>query len=268
MPSDPRRTRSRRAVGAPVSLPPAGDGLAALVDALAATGVPALVTLDAAGRIRPAPPAVTGDWDGHPHDAPLVGHRFAGEVAAVALTVTRPDPAAVAVGRDGRVVWRPVADTSDAVTACVLAADMARRALGAPTPPPPVPCVDLVDLAWLDRCLAAVCAAPCGSPPGWRALSALHPLAAGRPVTVAALRTRRARFAGEVDWESVRRLVADGSLAWRSPAPATAAWLDEGAFSRWVLADLPDPDEARHDLCALLDRADAHRVGRVLGDTP
>ncbi|RMH74986.1 MAG: hypothetical protein D6683_11975 [Actinomyces sp.] len=268
MSSDPHHTRPHAAVGAPPSLPPAGDGLAALVDALAATGVPALATLDGAGRIRPVPATVTGNWSGHPHDAPLVGDRLAGEVTAVALAVTRPAPAAVAVGRDGRVVWRPVADTSAAVTACVLATDMARRALGAPTPPPPVPCVDLVDLAWLDRCLAAVCAAPCGSPPTWRVLSALHPLAAGRSVTASALRRRRARFAAEVDWEAVRRLVADGSLAWRSPAPAVAAWLDEGAFSRWVLADLPDPDEARHDLCALLDRADADRVARVLGCAP
>ena len=98
--------------------------------------------------------------------------------------------------------------------------DALRRCLGLATPPPPCPTNELFDAYWLRSVLAA------GRRMTWREAAALRP----EPVVY------------ELDWTDVRRHAAAGS----SPSPRVsadvAAWMDDGMFARWVLADQPPVD--------------------------
>ena len=105
-------------------------------------------------------------------------------------------------------------------------ADMCRRALGLPTPPSEVGVDALTAALWADRVLAAALA---GEPLDRRRVAALRP----GPVR---------------SWGEVRTARAAGAWGELDIDPADAAWMDDGAFARWVLAALPDPVDTVGDL--------------------
>ncbi len=236
----------------------------------------------ASGRIRVVEPARRpgAPSSAAPADSPLVGRLLPASVAAVALTLAAPTPRAspgvpapgptapgdhgfVAADRDGTVVWCPPSGPDPVPPATIVCAlDLVLRALGSPTCEPAERPLALLDATWLDRCLALTAAA--STPPSWPRLSRLHPLAHGRPLRPRALRRRRHDFDRDLDWSGVRRGLIDGSLAWARPSPELAAWLDEGSLARWVLAEVPEPDELLDALCVLVGDPVADDLRRAL----
>jgi len=128
--------------------------------------------------------------------------------------------------------------------------DLGLRSLGSPTPPPDRPLIELLDRIWLDRILSVTLAADLGFPPGWPHLGSLHP---ALPSLTSPDRLGRIRAGFNSTWESLRHQVAGSRLRWTGMPPGVAAWLDEGAFARWCLADTPDPGVVIGDLSELLD---------------
>lgn len=132
--------------------------------------------------------------------------------------------------------------------------EICRRVLSLPTAPPTAPTDELWALDWLDRMLAEVLARDLGEPPpSWTALRRLD----------------RRRPASEFPWAILRRLCSDGSLSIGGVPPYQAAWMDDGMFSREVIAAYPERDEMLADLAELLPAATVERIRRRLaGCTP
>lgn len=166
-------------------------------------------------------------------------------------------------------------------------ADVCRRALGLPTPPPPCDLVPLLVDVWLARVAAVALAGPAG----WREVVHAHPAApAGEeddgprgpdpghrgdvpdgplptPAAMAAL-TRAA--AASTTWEACRHASAErsGAGAVVQLPPGAAAWLDEGAFARWVLGESLPWDAALDLLEALVRPAAVDLLRAALCELP
>jgi len=120
----------------------------------------------------------------------------------------------VLVARDGRVVsrLRHGGQVSTDPPAYGLTLDCLQRAFGLPTAPPSVPPLHLLAVMWLERIVRERSAD-----------SAAELLAALEACN------------GPLSWERLRRLVAQGEWPELGLTREEAAWLDEGAFSRWVV---------------------------------
>jgi hypothetical protein len=193
--------------------------------------------LDFAGRIRPEPPTDLEsllDEDG----ARMRLCCLVGRDGAVASLLRSSAGAVVASGdAEGRVI------------------DALRRTLGLPTPPPERDTAELLAVLWIDNLLAA---ADAGASLGWPDAAALHPAmrvlaAEGQDIDVEHV-TMIARVATAAwSWENLRiQSLQENWLSDLVPAPL-AEWMDEGMFSRWLLADLPPVPSA------------ASPVGKVFG---
>lgn len=135
--------------------------------------------------------------------------------------------------------------------------DLCRRVLGLPTPPPPARTRLLFALAWLDRLLEAW-----SDPMRRRALmtsftsvAALHPAvpSGGEPPSgPAELAAMAVEHAAAWPWARLRAepatLVPPGGGL---PAPV-AAWMDDGAYARWLFGAYPDPAVLALDVVSLL----------------
>ena len=66
------------------------------------------------------------------------------------------------------------------------------------------------------------------------------------------------------DWGEVRRLVTADRLTLPEVDAVTAAWLDDGAFSRWALGGFPDPADLARAATSLLPPALTSAIGTVL----
>jgi hypothetical protein len=121
-----------------------------------------------------------------------------------------------------------------------LTVDCLQRALQLPTAPPQAPAIQLVATALLEVAISAGDAGP-----------ALALLDAG------------GEWSG-FSWERLRQLVAAGH--WPDPtlAPEDAAWLDEGAFSRWVLTGRPTLQALLGRVADVAGFAEARRCAGVL----
>jgi hypothetical protein len=117
--------------------------------------------------------------------------------------------------------------------------DACRRALGLATAPPPPDTVALVVDAWLDR---VVRAARHRTDLTWADVVALHPSDAV-PCTPAELAHRTVQVGDELSWSAVRQAYADGRVRHDGSTDegtgtgidaATAAWMDDGMFARWL----------------------------------
>lgn len=150
-------------------------------------------------------------------------------------------------------------DAADAPTGRV--DDALRRALGLPTPPPPGSTLPLWAAQWLDALVVdAVGPTPERRTRRRRPLAALigpHPAVTAfdldpRHLSVTSLVAAGERLAGLRRWADLRRSCAEGR--WYDPeVPAdVAAWLDDGAFARWVLGAYPDLGQLRSTLGELL----------------
>jgi hypothetical protein len=124
--------------------------------------------------------------------------------------------------------------------------DSLRRCFGLPTPPPPVGPGRLQAVAWLVSILEQ--GASSRRRLTWSDVSRLHPVALALGTDLrgsdAGLLPGLLRMAGSAwSWEDFRQHAErDGSLA-DVIDPRLAGWMDEGMFARWILSDLPSPDE-------------------------
>lgn len=145
--------------------------------------------------------------------------------------------------------------------------DAIRRALGLPTPEPRVDTLLLFTLQWLDRLVDEATAltiaerAGCGEAWARSRHPAVEALGTG-PVDHCRLVAEGRRLATWRDWPQLRRMCAAG--AWNHPeiGPAAAAWLDDGAFSRWSMACWPAVGSLLGVLDALLPARTASVVRR------
>ena len=149
--------------------------------------------------------------------------------------------------------------------------DVLRRVLGLPTRPPTVGPAELWARLWLDRVLSDV-----GSRPdrewSWRSIAVLHPAAQlvvddlrGRLAEVVQAMPRLAEIlARGRSWDDLRLGYESGQWATPSIPPDLARWMDDGIFSRWLLAELPPCGEALVALRDLLPRRLIRRIDSTL----
>jgi hypothetical protein len=111
--------------------------------------------------------------------------------------------------------------------------DALRRALGLPTPPPPLPLAAFLDDLWL-RELAS-------SPRrlSWTEAAALRPAPVGT-------------------WSVLR------ACGWPGVDVDLAAWMDDGMFARWVAGTVPPRTELLEELAVRQTAAVARRVRLAL----
>ncbi len=149
-----------------------------------------------------------------------------------------------------------------------LIADACRRALGLATAPPHTGSAAAWALLWLDRVVERS-GDPVRRPRTWAAAVALHPSAvAADPDGTWILAdpdglVEAARAHAEIwHWGRLRREpFALGPIGAAMPAEASA-WMDDGLFSRWLLAELPDPAEL---MGAVSDVLPAKVTTKVIG---
>lgn len=178
---------------------------------------------------------------------------------------------ACAVHRHGGIGWSmrlPDGTSFDRVPEEGFMLDVLRRAVGLTTSPPPVSIAPLEIAAWF----AAIAEASVAEDRklDWYESLRLHP-ALGETAAEAApepLALVRDRDRIE-DWDLMRRLVAAGLASTVTPDPETAAWMDAGMFSRWVLDGLPPLTEllgmVRPHLAPAALRQ-VHHLARALDD--
>jgi hypothetical protein len=138
-------------------------------------------------------------------------------------------------------------------------ADLCWRVLGRPTPPPDVTVAHFWSTWWLD-CIVSLALDDHAHPPEWELLAALHPavtcladldrrLGDDPDRTLAALGSV---VADTWSWTAVRTSPwAVERIAWMLPDDVLA-WMDDGIFSRWAMARLPDLDDLRATVAELL----------------
>jgi hypothetical protein len=170
------------------------------------------------------------------------------------------------VTRQDEVAWKmllPNGTTSSQPPAEGRLLDCLRRCFGLPTSPPPVGPGQLQVVAWLATLLDH--AAEAQRPLNWSEVSRLHPVArflrseleGGCSEVVPGL-MRMAASAWS--WEDVRLQVQHhGGLA-DIIDPELAGWMDQGMFARWILSDLPSPDELLATLRPQLAPSAARRL--------
>ena len=149
--------------------------------------------------------------------------------------------------------------------------DVCRRALGLSTGAPPVPTSVLWAVQWLDAIVDVAVRTSCApAVVTWDAVAlrhpALHALQAdirdGAPTPEALARDAH-QLGVWRDWPVLRRACAAGTWDGTDIEPAVAAWLDDGAFARWVLGAYPELDDLRAAAGAVLPG----RVARALEAT-
>lgn len=147
--------------------------------------------------------------------------------------------------------------------------DACRRVLGIPTPPPSSGTALLWATLWLDAIVAAGGTASGRRRLGrWTEVVSRHPaiavLVPDADLTSVDLVAKANQLAEWRDWQQLRRTCAAG--LWRAPRldAGVVGWLDDGAFSRWLLGELPDLTDLRATVAELLPPRVVQRVDAVL----
>ncbi len=163
------------------------------------------------------------------------------------------------VSRDGDVGWRMVVPggvSLDVPPTEGRLLDCLRRCFGLPTPPPPAGAARVQLVVWLLTVHDTI--RRTGRQLSWREVAELHPVAALRAEPGLLHRADPAvipeliRIAGRAwSWEVLRQGAAQGAWGDDIVTPELAAWMDEGMFARWILNELPAPEE-------LVDRVRPH----------
>jgi hypothetical protein len=193
------------------------------------------------------------------------------------------------VGRDGSwaMRWHPLEGGEPTATAgppddpdtpIGRIDDACRRCLGLATRPAAVGTDVLWATMWLDAVLEQASSQAGRRRLGrWQEVAKLHPAVRAlvadlsepvAPATVAELATTLAELRY---WDDLRRAVAAGSPSIRDLDEATAAWLDDGAFSRWALGAYPDLPELLRTIDAVLSppvAAAIHATVAAAGSLP
>ena len=171
----------------------------------------------------------------------------------------------VLVSRTGQVVGHVRQDDHVFIEppASGLTLDCLQRALGLPTGPPEGLPSHLLSVIWLERVVRA--ARGRRQPLRWGQITRLHPAVelptgdAGDPLAAVQELDRT------LDWARLRQLVIAGSWPEFGLTPGDAAWFDDGALPRWVLAQWPPLPSLLAELRRTLPGADARRCIRLLG---
>lgn len=149
--------------------------------------------------------------------------------------------------------------------------DACRRALGLATPPPDTTTLQLFTVIWLERIMEWV--GCCGPDVDWVDIATLHPAVAvlvgddeKRWESDAADKLVRL---GEVladvqSWPVLRLACASGEWPVDDVPADVAEWLDDGAFSRWVLGSYPPLDQLVPAVCAVVSPSVRRRVRGAL----
>lgn len=150
--------------------------------------------------------------------------------------------------------------------------DACRRALGLPTPPPPDDTTELWALLWMDNLVARVARGerPRGLVAAARAHPAIEIVAEHDPhlldEAIARL-VRLGRMLGhQRSWPKLRAACAAGEWPVEDLTADGAAWMDDGMFARWVLADFPPLDEYLDELADLLPEGVVDAIADVLAE--
>lgn len=228
-----------------------------------------------AGAVAPA------DWCALGVAATGLAHPLDGPAEAVRVRTVH------LVGRDGAWAsrWCPLDPSDGGGDGCTGPADgsrrptgrlddACRRALDLPTSPPPCDTGRLWAVQWLDAVVEL--AAGAGGTPAragrWTSIAELHPAVpalrgggtGGGPPSPVQLGRMAQQLTEWRDWALLRRACAAG--VWPTPEVEAdvAGWLDEGAFSRWVLGAYPELHDLRALAADLLPAAVARDVETAL----
>lgn len=146
--------------------------------------------------------------------------------------------------------------------------DLLRLSLGLQTPPPEEPVAELWSILWFDALLRAVLVAD--APLTWETAAQLHPLCplgqVPRPEAAGAAFAEHE--VAQCTWEVVRGLVARGRAQLPGISAREAAWLDQGSFSRWVLAELPSLGQLAEALADLVPASLGRHLATVVTASP
>jgi hypothetical protein len=150
--------------------------------------------------------------------------------------------------------------------------DACRRALGLPTAPPEHSSAELWAIVWLERLLEHRGCSPPSMRFPWHEAAGLHPavaLVVADDPTCAAEAAKELGRLGEVlaqvhSWPVLRVACAAGDWPVEGVPADVAEWLDDGAFSRWVLGELPSLEQLAAAACDVVPPSVARRLRAVL----
>jgi len=176
------------------------------------------------------------------------------------------------VSRDGEVGWRMVVPggvSLDAPPSEGRLLDCLRRCFGLSTPPPPAGAGRVQVVVWLLTVHDTI--RRTGRRLSWREVAELHPVGALRaepgslhqagPAAIPEL----IRIAGQAwSWETLRQGAARGAWGDDVVTPQLAAWMDEGMFARWILSELPTPEELVNRVRPHVSPSTARRLAHVV----
>ncbi len=142
-------------------------------------------------------------------------------------------------------------------------ADLCRRVLGLPTPPPPAPSsCPLWITMWLDRIMTAWCdpARRRQLTSSWAQLAVLHPGVAAAPGDDLLTLDQPGRLVelarAHTDawpWSRLREAPRAAALPDGELSPAVTAWMDDGFYARWALGAFPAAEDLVVDLLTILE---------------
>jgi hypothetical protein len=149
--------------------------------------------------------------------------------------------------------------------------DVCRRALGLATAPPTHTSIELWALLWLERVIASRGGAP-DTRVRWRAIAELHPAVAmvvasdpQRGGQAAETLTRLGELLADVhSWSVLRTACAAREWPVADIPPEVAAWLDDGAFSRWLIGEFPSIEQLAAAASELLPPSVGRRLRAAL----
>jgi hypothetical protein len=146
--------------------------------------------------------------------------------------------------------------------------DCMRRYLGLPTPPPAVSPSTLQSALWLAAIIDE------GSRAyrvlTWRDALRLHPVCSSILSECAGIITERQlgdvvrAAAGVWTWGRLRQDTLQNHWASGVVPDHLARWMDDGMFSRWILAELPDPEDLIKQIRGLVAPATARRIAHAV----
>lgn len=148
--------------------------------------------------------------------------------------------------------------------------DVCLRALGLATPPAPTHSTELWALQWLDNIVARVARGE--KMRGLVAAALAHPaielVAEHEPRLLDEAIARLVRL-GELmgqqrPWPRLHQAAAAGEWPVDGLSPAGAAWMDDGMFARWLLAEYPTIDDYLAELRNLIPETTVDAVAEVL----
>jgi hypothetical protein len=175
------------------------------------------------------------------------------------------------VSRSGAVGWRmtvPGGVRLDTPPTEGRLLDCLRRCFELPTPPPPAGAARVQLVVWLLTVHDTI--RRTGRQLTWREVAELHPVAALRadpalrhagPAVIPEL----IRIAGQTwSWDDLRQGAVRGAWGDDIVTPALAAWMDEGMFARWILSELPAPEELVNQVRPHVSPSTARRLAHVV----